>query len=116
MRIVHVEIADEGERRELAEEMTAAIDEEYAEVLERLPSFFAELEMESGRGRAVFAEVEESEADLEWFRSWAARIEARDYFGAPLGERVRAELDRAATALAAFEAAALAGEDVGGSA
>ncbi|MFE7977318.1 Chromate resistance protein ChrB [Streptomyces shenzhenensis] len=107
MRVVHVEIADRGELGELAAEMTAAIDEEYAEVLERLPSFFAELEMESGRGRAVFAEVEESEADLERFRSWVAKIEARDYFRAPRGEEVRAELERAAAALAAFESAAL---------
>ncbi|MFI6358508.1 hypothetical protein ACIBJF_39215 [Streptomyces sp. NPDC050743] len=38
-------------------------------VLERLPSFFAKLEMESGHGRAVFADVEESEADLDRFRS-----------------------------------------------
>ncbi|MFF8029744.1 Chromate resistance protein ChrB [Streptomyces sp. NPDC007896] len=67
--------------------------------------------METARGRAVFAEVEESEADLERFRSWVAKIEARDYFGAPLGDRVRVELDRAASALAGFEAAALAGED-----
>ncbi|MEU1466148.1 Chromate resistance protein ChrB [Streptomyces sp. NPDC005727] len=51
MRILHVEITDEGERGELAEEVIAAIDEEYAEVLERLPSFFAELEME-GRSPA----------------------------------------------------------------
>ncbi|MGW0883082.1 Chromate resistance protein ChrB [Streptomyces sp. NPDC002671] len=111
MRVVHVEVGDEDERRKLAEEMTAAVDEEYAEVLERLPSFFSEPEMESGRGRAVFAEVEESEADLERFRSWAAKIETRDYFGAPLGGQVRAELERAAMALAAFESAALEGDD-----
>ncbi|MFF4361615.1 Chromate resistance protein ChrB [Streptomyces sp. NPDC001604] len=113
MRVVHVEIAEEPERDAVAEEMSAAIDQEYAEVLERLPSFFAELEMEAGRGRAVFAEVEESEADLERFRSWVAKIEARDYFGAPQGDRVRGELKRAAEALAAFEATALACEDQG---
>ncbi|MFF7794003.1 Chromate resistance protein ChrB [Streptomyces sp. NPDC007991] len=114
MRVVHIEVADEGERRELAGGMTAAVDREYAEVLERLPSFFTELEMESGRGRAVFAEVEESEADLERFRSWVAKIEARDYFDAPRGGQVRAELARAGETLAAFETAALAGEDADG--
>ncbi|MFF8029501.1 Chromate resistance protein ChrB [Streptomyces sp. NPDC007896] len=111
MRVVHIEVADGAERAELAQELGAAVETEYAEVLERLPSFFAELEMEAARGRAVFAEVEESEADLERFRSWVAKIEARDYFSAPLGDRVRVELDRAASALAEFEAAALAGED-----
>ncbi|MCX5555373.1 Chromate resistance protein ChrB [Streptomyces sp. NBC_00038] len=114
MRVMHIEVADDGERSELAAEMTAAVDREYAEVLERLPSFFAELEMESARGRAVFAEVEESEADLERFRSWVAKIDSRDYFGAPRGEQVRAELARAGDALATFETAALAGEDTGG--
>ncbi|MFE2963853.1 Chromate resistance protein ChrB [Streptomyces sp. NPDC059340] len=114
MRVVHIEVADGTERAELAQELGAAVESEYAEVLERLPSFFAELEMEAARGRAVFAEVEESEADLERFRSWVAKIEARDYFSAPLGDRVRVELDRAASALAEFEAAALAGEDQDG--
>ncbi|WP_344395616.1 Chromate resistance protein ChrB [Streptomyces vastus] len=114
MRVMHIEVADEDERRELAGEMTAAVDREYVEVLERLPSFFAELKMESGRGRAGFAEVEESEADLERFCSWVGKIEARDYFAAPQGELVRAELARAGEALAAFETAALAGEDADG--
>ncbi|CAL9494614.1 hypothetical protein SUDANB126_03313 [Streptomyces sp. enrichment culture] len=114
MRVVRVEVVDEGERSELAGEMSAAVDREYAEVLERLPSFFAELETESRRGRAVFAEVEESEADLERFRSWVAKIASRDYFGAPQGERVRAGLRRAGEALAGFEREALAGEDAEG--
>ncbi|MFD8008328.1 Chromate resistance protein ChrB [Streptomyces mirabilis] len=39
MRVVHIAVADEGERRELSGEMIAAIDGEYAGVLERLPSF-----------------------------------------------------------------------------
>lgn len=114
MRVVHAELTDEAERTAFADEMSTEIDAEYAEVLERLPSFFAELEMETSCGRAIFAEVEESEADLERFRSWVAKIKARDYFGAPQGERVRAELARAGEALAAFEAAALAGEDTHG--
>jgi hypothetical protein len=43
-----------------------------------------------------------------------AKIEARDYFGAPLGEQVRAELERAAATLAAFASAALEGEGADG--
>ncbi len=112
-RSLHVEIPDTAETEALVTEMQAAADEEYEDFLERLPAFFAELETETARGRATFAEVEESEADLGRYRSWAAKIEARDYFTAPLGSRVRTALARAGEALAQFEALALAREAPG---
>jgi len=110
-RVLTVRFPDPAEEQALVAEMRAARDVEYAEVLERFPAFFAELETETARGRATYEEVEESEADLNRFRDWLAKIEARDYFAAPGGERARAELVRAADALAAFEAAALAAEE-----
>jgi hypothetical protein len=109
-RVLHVQACDAGERAQLVEQMRAAIDTEYADVLKRLPSFFAELDTETARGNVTFAEVEESEADLARFEAWLAKITARDYFDAPLGRQVRAELDRARAALASFEAAALAAD------
>jgi len=39
-----------------------------------------------------------------------AKIASRDYFGAPLGNKVRAERDQARAVLQAFEAAALAAD------
>src|SRR5687768_9815471 len=36
-------------------------DTEYREVVERVPQFLAEIEMKTARGRATYAEVEESE-------------------------------------------------------
>ena len=107
-RVLHVDIADAGERDQLVAEMRAAVEVEYAEVFQRLPSFFAELDSETARGNVTFAEVEESEADLARFQAWLAKIGKRDYFDAPLGRQIRAELDRARQALDAFEAAALA--------
>jgi len=109
-RCLHLRMTDSAEQDGVVQQMQAAINEEYAEVLERLPTFFAELEMETARGRATFAEVEESEADLARFEAWHAKIEKRDYFDADLGSQVRAELDRARQALATFEAAALAAD------
>ena len=44
---------------------------------------------EQARGRATYAEVEESEADLHRFQAWLAKIEARDYFLAPGGDAAR---------------------------
>ena len=109
-RLLHVAIADEAERAQVVAEMNAARDQEYGEVLERLPEFLAELDKERARGRTTYAEVEESEADLERYRSWLAKIAARDYFGAGCGEAARAAVAAAAAELAAFEQAALSAE------
>ena len=85
-------------------------DEEYREVLERVPAFLSEITMETARGRASYAEVEESDADLERFKKWLATISARDYFHAPAGVAARAAVRQCSDALARFEAAALAAE------
>ena len=65
---------------------------------------------EQSRGNATYAEVEESEADLERFRGWLAKITNRDYFRADGGQVVRDAVAQAATELAAFEDAALRAE------
>lgn len=109
-RLLHLRLVDEDERLAVVAELQAARDAEYADLLDRLPSFFSELEMELARGRASYVEVEESEADLTRFREWAKKIERRDYFGAPLRDAVRAQLASAGEALRAFEVAALAAE------
>lgn len=110
VRCLHLRLDDPVERGELIGEFREAVTTEYSEVLERLPAFFAEIEAETVKRRTTFAEVEESEADLARFEAWAAKIAARDYFAAPIGAEVRAELERARTAMKAFEAAALAAE------
>ena len=109
-RLLHVAITDDAERAQVVAEMNAARDEEYGEVLTRLPEFVAELDKERARGRTTYAEVEECEADLERYRSWLAKIAARDYFGAQGGEEAQAAVAAAAAELAAFEQAALSAE------
>ena len=109
-RSLRVTFPDPAEHQQVIGEFNAARDAEYAEVLERLPAFGEELKLERARGRATYAEVEESEADLERFRSWLAKITARDYFAAPAGPAAHAAVQDAAADLAAFEQAALATE------
>ena len=75
-RVLTMRFADPIEERSVVEEFNTARDAEYAEVLERIPALRQELAQERARGRATYAEVEESEADLERFRSWLARIAA----------------------------------------
>ncbi|MFC4534843.1 Chromate resistance protein ChrB [Sphaerisporangium dianthi] len=109
-RMLRLTITDAAEERQIIGESDAARDAEHAEVLERLPAFRQEPAAERARGRATYAEVEEFEADLERFRSWMAKIAARNYFAAPAGAAAWAAVEDAAADLAAFEQAALAAE------
>jgi hypothetical protein len=54
--------------------------------------------------------VEESEADLERFEKWLAKIAARDYFAAGGGPAARRAVEHCRAALAAFEDAAIAAQ------
>jgi hypothetical protein len=109
-RVITIEVPDDGEHAALMAEFNAARDAEYGEVLERTPAMLAEIATETARRRATYAEVEESEADLNRFRGWLAKIVARDYFDAPTRSAADAAVAECAQALAAFEAAALSAE------
>jgi hypothetical protein len=109
-RMLQLTLTDPGEEAAVIEQFRQERAGEYAEVLERIPSLLAELDQERARGRVTYAEVEESEADLERFRSWLGRIRERDYFDAPGRAEAQAAVERCAAALAAFEAEALAAE------
>ena len=109
-RVLPMAFTDAAEERAVIAELNTARDAEYAEVLERLPSLRRELADELARGNATYAEVEESEADLQRFRAWLDKIAARDYFDAPGGHAAREAVDQAAAELAAFEGAALHAE------
>ena len=109
-RVLRISFADPAEERSVVDELNDARDAEYAELLERLPELRRELADERARGNATYVEVEESEADLERFRSWLAKIASRDYFAAPAGQRARAAVDEAAVEMVAFEEAALQAE------
>lgn len=109
-RVISVQLPDPAEYADLVAEFNAARDIEYAEVVERTPAFLAEIVMETERGRATYAEVEESEADLDRFRAWLDKIAARDYFTAPGASAARDAVAACEQALAAFEHAALDAE------
>jgi hypothetical protein len=106
-RVLRVRITDSAELEQLIGQQQADRDVEYAEVVERVPAFLAEIATETAKGRATYAEVEESEADLERFERWLAKVAARDYFDAPGGTAARAAVEQCRRALATFEAAAL---------
>jgi hypothetical protein len=109
-RVLSMAFTDPAEEQAVIAEFNAARDGEYAEVLERLPELRQELAAERARGNATYADVEESEADLERFRTWLSKIAARDYFQASGGQAARDAVEQAAAELAAFEEAALHAE------
>ena len=106
-RVLRMSFTDADDEAQVISELQAARDDEYGEVLARTPAFLDELRSERDRGRATYEEVEESEADLERFRAWLAKIDRRDYFGAPRRADAHAAVERCAQALEAFESDAL---------
>jgi hypothetical protein len=109
-RVLHTTFTDPAEQAAIVDEQRADRDTEYREVLERTPAFLDEIAKETARGRATYAEVEESEADLERFEKWLASIAARDYFHSPGGQAARDAVQACREAFTAFEAAALAAD------
>src|SRR5215204_3794134 len=107
-RVLRITFEDTNEEAHLVSELQAARDDEYGEVLDRVPAFLNELRGERDRDRATYEEVEESEADLDRFREWLAKIDRRDYFGAPRRAEAHAAVGRCAEALEVFEAEAFA--------
>ena len=107
-RVLRITFEDANEEAHLVSELQAARDDEYGEVLDRVPAFLAKLRSERDRYRATYEEVEESEADLERFRAWLAKIDRRDYFRASRRADAHAAVERCAQALEAFESEALA--------
>jgi hypothetical protein len=85
-------------------------EDEYREVVDRTRQFHEELQLERGRGRATYTELEESDADLARHQKWLAAIRARDYFDAPGGEEAAAAVASCEEALARFESEALSAE------
>ena len=108
-RLLHIGLAPDDEQA-IIKEFQAERGDEYHEVCDRTPAFLDEIAKEQSLGRATYAEVEESEADLDRLRMWLSKITARDYFDAPGRAHAEAEVERCAAALRDFEAAALQAE------
>lgn len=111
-RSLRMLLTDSGEEQAVITQFHAERSDEYHEVCDRTPAFLDEIDSERAKGRTTYAEVEESEADLDRLRTWLGRIKARDYFDAPGGTDAIAAVQQCADVLAAFEAEALAADAV----
>jgi hypothetical protein len=97
-----VEQMSAASEQRLIEIYNAARDVEYAELIEQAEAVLEELELEGGRQKFTFAEVEENEADLSKLRRWAGRVRWRDLFGASRREEADAAVQAAQEQLDAF--------------
>jgi hypothetical protein len=109
-RVLPIAITDPEEEAAVRGQFCVERSDEYQEIVSRVPAFLEEIAFERRRGRATYAEVEESEADLERLQKWLARVRARDYFDSPGRSEAEQAVERCAAELAAFEAEALAAE------
>jgi hypothetical protein len=109
-RVIPIAITDAEEEAAVKRQFCAERSDEYQEIVSRVPAFLEEIAFERLRGRATYAEVEESEADLERLQKCLARVRARDYFDALGRSEAEQAVGHCAVELAAFESEALAGE------
>ena len=85
---------------------------EYDEFAERCTALLDEIGRETGVEKYTFAEMEESEQDLEKLVRWLAKIQARDFFPDEQAQRAAAMLARCRGAVEAFSGAVYTAEDV----
>ena len=107
--LLHVAVPAEEETWLLGR-FNAEREDEYGELLSRIPELHVELETERGRGRATFTEVDESRADLERFEKWLGRIRKRDYFESPSSRKAAEAVARARELVDEFETEAVDAE------
>ena len=85
---------------------------EYDEFAERCTAFLNEINRESNAGKYTFAEMEESEQDLEKLARWLAKIQARDFFPDGRRQQSAALLVRCQSTLEGFSQAVYTAEGV----
>jgi hypothetical protein len=85
---------------------------EYDEFAERCTALLDEIGREARAGKYTFAEMEESEQDLEKLTRWLAKIKARDFLPDERAQRPAELLVRCQRALEGFSQAVYAAEGV----
>jgi hypothetical protein len=96
----------------IAERFQADRGREYDEFAERCAAFLDEIGREARAGKYTFAEMEESEQDLEKLARWLAKIKARDFFPDERAHQSAELIAHCRSALEGFSQAVYAAEGV----
>lgn len=78
--IFEVSSLNQAIEKDILELFRADRNEEYTEFCERCDALLAELKRETGQEKFTFAELEETEEDLQKLKNWLGKIIARDYY------------------------------------
>jgi ChrB-like protein len=109
-RMIRIKLTDAREEAAIIDAIQREREDEYRELVESTQKFHEELQLERRRGRTMYTELEESDADLARHQKWLTAIRARDYFDAPGGPEAAAAVASCEEALARFESEALSAE------
>ena len=109
-QIFRIHLTDAKQEDTVIDAIQSERTDEYHELIESTRQFREELQEERRRGRTIYTELEESDADLARHEKWLAAIQARDYFAAPGGQEAAAAVVSCEEALAQFESEALSAE------
>ena len=109
-QMLRIKLTDARQETAIIDAIQCEREDEYRELVESTQNFHEEIAHERRRGRAMYTELEESDADLARHQKWLAAIRARDYFDAPGGEEAAAAVASCEEALAGFESEALSAE------
>lgn len=108
--LLRIHLTDPKQEAAIIDAIQRERTDEYHELVESTRQFHEELQLERRRGRIMYTELEESDADLGRYQKWLAAIRARDYFDAPGGKEAAAAVASCEEALAQFETEALSAE------
>lgn len=108
--MLRIHLTDAAQQATVIDTIQRERSDEYRELVESTRQFHDELQHERRRGRTIYTELEESDADLLRYQKWLAAIRRRDYFDAPGGPEAAAAVASCEEALALFETEALSAE------
>ena len=108
--MLRIQLTDDMQEAAVIDTIQRERTDEYRELVESTRQFHEELQDERRRGRTIYTELEESDADLARHQKWLAAVRRRDYFDAPGGAEAAAAVASCEEALALFETEALTAE------
>lgn len=101
-QIFSVSPFNEAIERDILNRFRMDRDEKYAEFQERSQELIAEIKKETGKQKFTFAELEETEQDLQRLENWLEKIQKRDFMGGDNSRRAGETLEACRKAFEVF--------------